>query len=360
MLSFQKMTSEQILETLIRGAAAGINFILFLNFAARAKSGWLARLGALFAFSTFVWVVYSAPVTRDVFGSLAPAGYFFSLFNSVFFWWFATALFDDQFRWRLWRLAPFAAIALMQLIRLQMPDTAAAGATFFLHQSIVVVMMGHAMFLAISEAPNDLIEERRRFRTVFAALIAATGIGIAVVETADWFAPVVEQLSWLQAAATFSLSVLFAFWLLSIRASLLAGPAPAGVLPARNEASGSSTLRAADRPVFNRLSALMEAGVYREEGLTVAKLAAKVEVPEHHLRKLINGELGFRNFSSFLNARRINDARTMLADPANARKQILQIALDLGYGSIAPFNRAFKEANGQTPTEFRKAALGAG
>ena len=81
-------------------------------------------------------------------------------------------------------------------------------------------------------------------------------------------------------------------------------------------------------------------------------------MPEHQLRKLINGALGFRNFSAFLNARRIPDAKAVLADPDNAKRQVLQIALDLGYGSIAPFNRAFKEATGQTPTEFRKTALG--
>ena len=106
--------------------------------------------------------------------------------------------------------------------------------------------------------------------------------------------------------------------------------------------------------------ALMDDGVYREEGLSVASLAEKVGVPEHQLRKLINGALGFRNFSSFLNARRIEDAKAELANGDNARKQILQIALDLGYGSIAPFNRAFKLATGQTPTEYRKSALGPG
>jgi len=108
------------------------------------------------------------------------------------------------------------------------------------------------------------------------------------------------------------------------------------------------------------LTGLMNAGVYLEEGLNVATLAGKVGVPEHQLRRLINQEMGFRNFSAFLNARRIEDAKAQLIDPAMARKQVLQIALDLGYGSIAPFNRAFKSATDQTPTEFRKEKLGGG
>lgn len=102
----------------------------------------------------------------------------------------------------------------------------------------------------------------------------------------------------------------------------------------------------------------MEEGAWREEGLTVATLAAKVGVPEHQLRALINGHLGCRNFSAFLNSYRLEEAKRILADPSEARRQVFQVALDVGFGSIAPFNRAFKEATGQTPTEFRKAALG--
>ena len=47
----------------------------------------------------------------------------------------------------------------------------------------------------------------------------------------------------------------------------------------------------------------------------------------------------------------------MLADPTKARRQITQIAFELGYGSITPFNRAFKAEEGMTPTEFRRMAL---
>jgi AraC-like DNA-binding protein len=35
---------------------------------------------------------------------------------------------------------------------------------------------------------------------------------------------------------------------------------------------------------------------------------------------------------------------------------ILTIALDSGYGSIGPFNRAFRQRYGMTPTEYRAAA----
>ena len=33
------------------------------------------------------------------------------------------------------------------------------------------------------------------------------------------------------------------------------------------------------------------------------------------------------------------------------------IAFDLGYGSLGPFNRAFRAATGAAPTEWRRQAL---
>jgi AraC-like DNA-binding protein len=45
------------------------------------------------------------------------------------------------------------------------------------------------------------------------------------------------------------------------------------------------------------------------------------------------------------------------ADPAEARKTVSSIAFDLGFGSLGPFNRAFREVTGLSPTEWRKQAL---
>jgi AraC-like DNA-binding protein len=40
-----------------------------------------------------------------------------------------------------------------------------------------------------------------------------------------------------------------------------------------------------------------------------------------------------------------------------AREQIIQHAFSLGYASLAPFNRAFRERVGVSPTEYREGAL---
>ena len=77
-------------------------------------------------------------------------------------------------------------------------------------------------------------------------------------------------------------------------------------------------------------------------------------MPEYRLRRLINQALGYRNFNSFLNHYRIEEVKAALADPAQAAVPILTMALDAGFSSLGPFNRAFKAETGLTPSEYRQ------
>jgi AraC-like DNA-binding protein len=106
-----------------------------------------------------------------------------------------------------------------------------------------------------------------------------------------------------------------------------------------------------------RLERLIEEEqVYKTEGLTIGTLAERLGEAEYKVRQLINAHLGFRNFGAFLNHYRVREARKVLADPAQKGLGVAEIAYRFGYASLGPFNRAFKEIVGQTPTEYRKAA----
>jgi AraC-like DNA-binding protein len=96
--------------------------------------------------------------------------------------------------------------------------------------------------------------------------------------------------------------------------------------------------------------------LYRDGELTVASLATKLAMPEYRLRKLIHEQLGYRNFNALLHHYRIAEACRDLADPAKSALPILTIALTVGYNSINPFNRAFRDAKGITPSAFRTQA----
>lgn len=97
--------------------------------------------------------------------------------------------------------------------------------------------------------------------------------------------------------------------------------------------------------------------VYRQEGLTIGRLAAKLDLPEYRLRQVINEGLGYRNFNAFLNRYRLDEAKAALSDLSQRDVPVLTVAIDAGFQSIGPFNRAFKAETGLTPTEFRRDAL---
>jgi AraC-like DNA-binding protein len=137
---------------------------------------------------------------------------------------------------------------------------------------------------------------------------------------------------------------------LQARPSVFGGPRRADTAP-------DPRAEAADRLLIGKLDAFLAAEGWRREGMSIGALAAELEVPEHRLRRLINNRLGHRNFADFLNASRIEAAKLRLADAQEARTTVAAIAFDLGYGSLGPFNRAFRSATGASPTEWRRRAL---
>lgn len=145
----------------------------------------------------------------------------------------------------------------------------------------------------------------------------------------------------LQAAAFLGLALLFAWQ--TLRPGTHMSSAPATGRPAAATRSD----------LIDRLDALVAQGVWRREGLSIRALADELAVPEHRRRKAINRELGYRNFSSFINGHRIDAANLVLADPTQARVTILEVAYDTGFASLGPFNKAFRAQTGQSPREFR-------
>ena len=113
-----------------------------------------------------------------------------------------------------------------------------------------------------------------------------------------------------------------------------------------------------DIALGHRIRSLMEAEQpFLDPGFKVADLARRLQEPEYRVSRAITAGLKASNFNRFVNAYRIETACRMLVDPALRREPVLNIALDAGFASLGPFNRAFKDRTGQTPREFRRAAL---
>jgi AraC-like DNA-binding protein len=112
-----------------------------------------------------------------------------------------------------------------------------------------------------------------------------------------------------------------------------------------------------DEGSFNKV--FKEGKLYLEAGLTISMLAKKLNLPEYRLRAFIHKKLGYRNFNAMLHKYRIEDASEALADKDKPNVPVLTIALSVGYQSITPFNNAFRQLMGVTPSEYRKREIAA-
>ncbi|MCP4218462.1 MAG: helix-turn-helix domain-containing protein, partial [bacterium] len=112
--------------------------------------------------------------------------------------------------------------------------------------------------------------------------------------------------------------------------------------------------RAQSQKVLLKLTLLMEQEKrYRDSNLSIAKLAKELYVSVHFLSQLIN-EKTQKNFFDFINEYRIEEIKEQLKDPSQAKRPVLEIAFDSGFGTKSSFNRYFKKLTGQTPSQYRK------
>ena len=218
-----------------------------------------------------------------------------------------------------------------------------------LERGLAFVLAGHAVFVALRDIGDDLSDIRRRFRVGFVLVVGLEAIAIVAGEAWGGQGTDASGFTLLQSGSTVIAILVFGALLLSVNPLLLT--------PFSQTVAASDGLTPSEHVLKQKLDAALAEGIYRAPGLTIGLLAERLGVPEHRLRSLINLRLGYRNFSAFVNTYRLADAKTWLADPERVNLPVLTLAMDLGYGSLAPFNRAFREATGRTPTDFRRAAI---
>ena len=346
------------IEFALRGGAAGFCLLLGVLWLADGRN-LTARLGAGFVLITCCYILASSPNSLALFGPLQLALGVTASFGSVAFWLFARALFKDRFRLRPIDAVPALIIALCLAVKIPRDGGFLDDAAALVHGATIYAMLFHVVYLALRGWQGDLVPGRRTFRLVVATLIPLISVITTTAEIANRWTELPSILIDLHPLVLFSVTLGFAVWglranqdLFPARTILRTAPPSQPVLPVKTD-----KLSAPDRIELDKVLDHMERGGYRDEGLTVGKLGTGIGIPEHRLRVLINEGLGYRNFTAFLNSYRLREAEAVLADPDKARDQIVQIALELGYGSVGPFNRAFKAETGMTPTEYRAARL---
>lgn len=128
-------------------------------------------------------------------------------------------------------------------------------------------------------------------------------------------------------------------------------------LPVQLNATSRATalmLSEEERAIAEKVRNLMEIDkVYQEPTFSRADLAKEVGTSENVLSKVINRAFG-KSFPRLLNEFRVEDAKRMLQDPGIP---IQVLAFEVGFNSLASFNRVFREVTGDTPSHYRAAHI---
>lgn len=92
--------------------------------------------------------------------------------------------------------------------------------------------------------------------------------------------------------------------------------------------------------------------VYCDPDISLQALAEKLGVSPHVLSQVLNEKLN-RTFSDFINYHRIEEAKRLLRESGEEQK-IANVALDVGFNTLAVFYTAFKKFTGMTPAQYKK------
>ncbi len=204
---------------------------------------------------------------------------------------------------------------------------------FWIWTGLCLLLFLELPVLVWKSLPDDLIDVRRHMRFALLALGAGLSTGLAVANIMGFG-------SYALPAGAFATLVL-----------CFAAAAFGGEVQKR--LAGQVEKRPLDRQeqaILVRLRAVM-AETYSDPSLTLSRLAQRLEVPEHRLRRVIHVGEGQSHFSAYLNQYRISAFKMRAAEELG----ILELAVAVGYNSLSAFNRAFKATEGTTPSAFRAA-----
>lgn len=282
----------------------------------------------------------------DLFGTPVQVALRFIGTGAAFFvTWMLVAIFldDKRYGW-VWLLSGTLITVGLWAVSLNM-----AFAPFV--RVYAVLHYGAMTALFVSSARGDLMNARRRIRPAISIILLIFSVGVSLTSSQIHHAPAIP-VALGHSTAFLIVALTFALWSLKANIQHWPGETEPSTAP-------SPLQRAQEQSVLiRRIQSEMQGGVWQVEGLTVSALALRVKAPEHQVRRAINQELGHRNFASFINAARIDAAKARLSAPDAADQSIQEIAYDVGFASLGPFNRAFRDATGLSPSDFRKLADG--
>lgn len=328
---------------------AGSTLLLWAAFRPRAAQAGARRYFIPFAVCLAGFLAGNTPDSDlRLSGPVGRLAVILAGYAAVFLWWWCLAVFDRWFRPR--REILFIGIAWMGVASVDrglFGDAWAGRGLSWILLGLGSVMVAHLAWRLISDRTDDMIDRRRKARAAVVAILAAQLLADIMVDVFlgfDWN-PLLFTLA--QNAAFLG----FVGWLLTLD---LAGETPQ---PRRLRVRAGSPA-VAEEPADPRLTARLQTlldveRIHLDPDLTFARFVRAMDAPERAVRRLINHQLGYDHFRTFLNVHRVEEAKRRLTDSSHGQDKLIAVAMDSGFASLASFNRVFRDVQGCSPSVFR-------
>ena len=352
------LSAQGIVQDVVRFAVIGLMALLSAHLLRRHHRSQAAQIGAVFVLCMAVYLIIPLVLryteNRLVLGVLQ----FPAFSNSFLLWMFCRSLFSERaklngLQYSLWGFSQLVSYMIYFGFPAALFQWGRGLQEFefirkLLPQGFYLGFILAAIVASQKEARVDLVASRIKLRRAFLAVVAFYGVLICAAEI------LLQGQAASQGTDTLHYSILLILTGLFFR-EIQAHPdvfqaSPDAAKPPAETPSLQMELEPS--PLQKELNHWVEAEkVYRQEGLTIAQLAKQMKTQEYLLRACINKGLGFRNFNDFLNHYRVREACSRLGSEPGT--PIFNLSLELGYRSLAPFNRAFKAKTGKTPSQYR-------
>jgi len=352
-----ELSSVGIIEAFFRLSSICLFLLLGVLILRDFASRQVAWLGAWASLSGAAYLICTSPALNAFFGDSFWLVQLFCHTGQIAIWLFSLSQFRDKLRlWPHYILIAAAFYIWQRLYfeSLRFEDVFVAGASGAIYTAARFGLIAHMIYVAWAGRDDDLIEARRRFRMVYIVTVSIAVMAVVVSETVFDLQDLQNDRTLLvQSSGMWLLSVVLVWQITKLRTTALFSGETAGLSAQKPTLTDPN-----ERHNLETVERLIETDkLYLKPGLTIAGLAVEAGLPEHRLRRLINMHLGYRNFADFLNHYRITAAKGRLSSIEERNVPVLTVAMDLGYGSLGPFNRAFKERTSLTPTEYRRKKL---
>lgn len=275
----------------------------------------------------------------------------FGMSIPAFLWLLTWHFFNDDNRIPVWFWVAWFTYMLLWFLQwrtdARLANESLQGLVFnLLPQVIKLTLVLHVVYMALAGRVSDVIDQRKKLRVPVAAGAGLLAAVVILVEI--WSAqPVPLLIEAIGSVLMFMVTISANLYVFTLRPELLLA-APGNTQDQAVKPPGDDY-----RVEISRIEAAMTAQrFYARHGATIDEFADYLSLPAYRLRAIINQHMHFRNFNQFLNHYRITEAANRLL--ADRQTPIITIALDIGFKSLSSFNKAFRDAHGKTPSEFRR------